>query len=252
MPVSVSQLVLRIRNLASRLDMCGDELLLQFWRHHPRFTFFKSLPERANVADIGASEGGLVFWKSWGSPDRSDINLYGADIKRGAHADLYAGWEAVDLDDRSPSFAGVELDACYSTHLIEHLQDPQRLVRWMARRVTPGGRIYIEWPNPLTTELPTSRDLLALGIDVGPSNFFDDLTHRAAPELAEVAGALTSLGLDVAEGGVIDLGPLGEELFIRAADRAERTMGYWSMTGWSIYVVAVKGTGGRMPSRPRR
>src|SRR5881394_1087824 len=47
-------------------------------------------------------------------------------------------------------------------------------------------------------------------------------------------------GFVVLSSGTIDIGMVGEELFIRGRDSGERTMGYWSITGFSHYITAVK------------
>jgi SAM-dependent methyltransferase len=51
---------------------------------------------------------------------------------------------------------------------------------------------------------------------------------------------LNTAGFTVTSSGTVDLGIFGEELFARAKDPAARTMGYSSMTGFSLYAVAVK------------
>jgi tetratricopeptide (TPR) repeat protein/2-polyprenyl-3-methyl-5-hydroxy-6-metoxy-1,4-benzoquinol methylase len=234
------ELIPRLKRARSRLDIPDSELLDAFWRHHPRWKFFKNLPDDSHLVDLGAGEGGLAHWKTWGEPQRTDLRLYGVDRRRGAYADLYDGWEALDLDEELPQFAGVPLTTCYSTHLIEHLKQPDRLVAWIGARLPPGGRCYVEWPSPSTTGLPTSQELLAAGFDVGPANFYDDSTHIAPPDPEQVGRILRDAGVDIRECGIIDLGSIAEELFLRGPDRGARTMGFWCMSGWCAYVVAEK------------
>jgi len=95
-----------LRSIERRMDVSDDDLLEIAWQVHPRFHFFKSLPWRANLLDLGAGDGGLANWKGWLRPQRPDLNLYGVDLSVGAHKDLYAGWEAVNLDAEPPSFPG--------------------------------------------------------------------------------------------------------------------------------------------------
>ena len=230
----------RLKSLRPRLDVSDEDLIELFWLAHPRFQFFKTLPWDSNLIDIGAGNGGLAHWKSWGKYIRLDLTLYGVDMDLGEHHGLYAGWEKIDLDTRAPQFPGISLDAFYTTHLIEHLRNPKALISWIGERAESNARIYIEWPNPSSTYLPTRERLLEAGIDVVISNFNDDHTHQATPSLATVESWLTESRLSLLASGVVDIGLLGEELFVRAKEAATRTMGYWSMTHWSHYVVAQK------------
>lgn len=229
-----------LKSVKPRLDVTDGELLELFWQAHPRFQFFSSLAWGANLIDIGAGGGGLAHWKKWIKPARSDLNLYGVDRTTGEHRALYAGWEAIDLDDEMPSFPGIELNAFYTTHLIEHLAAPQSLIKWLSDRAPPGARIYVEWPSPSTIALPRRDELIRHGVDVVISNFADDLTHRETLDLPLVLRWLAEAGLEVVSSGAIDLGILGEELFARASDRDTRSMGYWSMMQFSLFAVAVK------------
>jgi hypothetical protein len=229
-----------LKSIERRLDISDDDLIELFWQAHPRFQFFKTLAWDANMVDIGAAEGGLAHWKSWGRPLRPDLHLYGVDLDIGQFSDLYAAWEAINLEEALPEFAGVKLNGFLTTHLIEHLSAPDRLIKWIAGRAEPGAGLYIEWPNPTSVDLPKREELLEHGIEVTTSNFWDDDTHRKAPELATVCGWLAEYGLTVISSGIIDLGMIGEELFARATDPGSRTMGYWSMTQFSLYAVAAK------------
>jgi hypothetical protein len=100
-----------LKSLEPRMYPSDPDLVELFWQAHPRFNFFKSLPWGANLLDIGAGNGGLVYWKDWLKPQRADLNLYGIDRNVGEHRDLYAGWEAGDLDAAPPSFPAVKLNA---------------------------------------------------------------------------------------------------------------------------------------------
>ena len=232
--------VARLKSIEPRLGVSGDELVALFWQAHPRFQFFKTLPWDARVLDIGAGSGGLAHWKNWSRPPRPDLELYGVDLEIGEYSNLYRGWEAIDLDATLPAFAGIELSAFYTSHLIEHLAEPVRLLRWIGERAPPRAKIYLEWPNPNSMQLPKRSELSERGIDVVISNFTDDLTHRETPDLSTCCRWLGEAGFVVLSSGTIDIGMVGEELFIRAKDPGERTMGYWSITGFSHYITAVK------------
>jgi SAM-dependent methyltransferase len=234
-------LIESLRLFRSRLpDLADDQLLELFWLFHPRYRFIKSLPWGVSLIDIGAGDGALAYWREWGKPDRSDLRLYGGDLTEGAHRRLYDGWECLDLDERSPSFPNVELNAFIASHVIEHLREPERLIRWIADRGQIGSRIYLEWPSRATLDLPTKDQLRECGIDVAASNFKDDETHKECPDLQGISAYLQSCGLAVTAQGEIDLGVIGEEMFARANEPNLRTMGYWSITRWCVFVEARK------------
>jgi hypothetical protein len=234
------KLVEQLAAIQPRLDLDDDALLELFWEFHPRYRFIKSLPWASNLLDLGAGDGGLAHWRGWGKPARPDLNLYGVDLWDGKHQGLYAGWETIDLDRQLPEFSGARLNAFLATHLIEHLAEPEELIRWIAERAEAGSRIYLEWPNPETLHLPTRAELAAHGIEVPVANFRDDPTHRECPDMPSVLDWLGRCGLDVVAQGAIDLGAIGEEMFARARDPSLRMMGYWSLTRWCVFVEAVK------------
>ena len=229
-----------LRSRERRLALSDDDLLEVFWQAHPRLRFFKSLPWGANVLDIGAGNGGLAHWKGWLKPDRADLNLYGADRNPGEFGELYLGWETVDLDREVPKFHEVIFNGVFASHLIEYLAAPERLIEWLGERVKTGARVYLEWTSPSTLDLPNRDQLGQHGIEVLTSNFSDDREHEQAPDLAQMEQWLADAGFSVIASGGIDLGILGEELFARGADHDLRSMGYWSLTGSSLYMVAIK------------
>src|SRR5438477_12460415 len=103
-----------------------------------------------------------------------------------------------------------------------------------------GAHVYLEWTGASTLDLPSRDQLGRHGIEVLTSNFSDDREHEQAPDLAQMEQWLADAGFSVIASGAIDLGILGEELFARAADRDLRSMGYWSLTGSSLYMVAIE------------
>jgi capsular polysaccharide biosynthesis protein len=234
------RLVAWLNSLEPRMYLSDLDLVEMFWRAHPRFNFFKSLPWGANLLDIGAGNGGLVYWKDWLKPQRADLNLYGVDRNVGEHRDLYAGWEAVDLDAAPPSFPAVKLNAFFASHVIEYLSAPERLVQWLATTAEPGARLYLEWTSPATLDLPTREQLHKFDVDVVTSNFVDDWEHKQAPDLPTVGGWLSACGFEVMSSGAVDTGIVGAELFARGGDPHMRSMGYWSLTHSSLYAVAVR------------
>jgi capsular polysaccharide biosynthesis protein/glycosyltransferase involved in cell wall biosynthesis len=251
LPQDLGAFVGWLKSRQRRLNAPDQDLVELFWRVHPRFQFLKSLPWGWNLLDIGAGNGGLAHWKSWLKPDRADLNLYGVDRNTGEYRELYAGWEAINLDRAMPNFAGVTLNGFFARYLLEYLGTAEQLVEWLGRRAEPGARVYLEWINPISRSLPTREQLSKHGIEVLTSNFIDDAEHKQAPDLARLGNWLSDAGFTIIASGAVDLGILGEELFARGADRDTRSMGYWSMTRSSLYTVAIKSAAAALPARER-
>ncbi|MBM3596163.1 MAG: class I SAM-dependent methyltransferase [Alphaproteobacteria bacterium] len=221
---------------------CSDSELEQlFWTMHPRFRFFKTVPQNCVFLDIGANNGGLHFWREWGAPKRSDITMYGVDLQHGEHAGHYAGWESFNLDERQPSFPGVKFDAFYATHLIEHLANLDQFLAYMESASAPGARVFFEWPAPRTKDFPSSALLRERGFDIQTYNFFDDYTHVDTYSLDAIGPKLEQYGFHVTEIGEIDIGQVAVECIARGRasnNLTFRQLGLWCATGWSNYVSA--------------
>lgn len=220
----------------------GDpELEALFWTMHPRYKFFKSLPLNAKMLDIGANDGGLHVWRDWGLPVRRDLEMYGIDLQRGQWADQYAGWEIVNLDESLPIFPGVRFDAFYATHLIEHIQDLDRLLAYIRGAAANNAQVFFEWPAPRTLTYPSANELRKQGFDIQTFNFFDDGTHLHTFSNAEVQKRLERNGFAVTEIGEIDMGLIAREYAVRGrlnGNPVWRQIGLWSATGWCNYVCA--------------
>lgn len=230
-----------MRALRPRL-LCGEETLVElYWRFHPRYRFVKTATARASLLDIGAGTGGLAQWRHWGEPLRDDLTFYGVDTQPGEHVGTYRAWECLDLDGALPVFPGVVFDAGVLSHLIEHVREPVRLLHWIAGRMRPGGRLYIEWPGAASLLQPRREALLSHGVDIMITNFYDDASHVRPITMPELTGWLTDTGFTVQESGRIDLGLIGEEMLARGlldGDGFKKLCGFWSVTQWAEYVVA--------------
>jgi SAM-dependent methyltransferase len=226
----------------SRLLGSDSDIEAAFWAAYPRFRFVKCLPWGARLLDIGAGNGGLAMWREWQTPRRPDIRMFGLDLQRGTHAHLYEAWEVADLDQGLPDFGGTIFDAFLASHLIEHVGDPLALLRNIAAVAAPAARFYLEWPNPVTTQLPSARQLeREHGFVIQTFNFYDDDTHRQTPERSEVEAMLAEVGFHVIESAETRLGVLAEEMIARGRMRDDltfRQMGLWSSVGWSNVVIA--------------
>lgn len=215
-----------------------------FYLSHPRVVFLKTLKADANVLDVGAGDGSLEVFRNWLEPPRPDLKMYAYSLEKGNRFDAYAGYELGNWEDGPPVFAGVTLDAIIACHFIEHVSNPLTFLDWAAGRLTPGGRIYVEWPSPDSLRLPSRKELLARGVDVIISNFHDDCTHRQLPDLTELLSSLKSTGWLIDQQGVVKSPYYEEELLascdVPPADASAKLSAFWSKTRWAQFFIATK------------
>jgi SAM-dependent methyltransferase len=113
-------------------------------RRVDKLTALPSDGRRRRVLDVGCGDGGFLAalaargWECHGS------ELSVVTAQRAAHRtglDIHAG----SLD--SAAFPPGSLDAASIWHVLEHLEDPDRVLRDCARWLIPGGLLLIAVPN---------------------------------------------------------------------------------------------------------
>ena len=218
------------------------QLIDWYWMGHPRFQFFKGLPQGAHLLDIGAGSGGLPHWRHYLSPERSDLKLSGIDLQEPETRKLYADFKVANLDQGIP-FPDASFDAAFASHLIEHVTSPENLMSEVARCVRPGGVVYIEMPAPASKNLPRAEEFRQAGWPMMISNFFDDGTHRDTFDLETLRKMAKRGGLDVVHEGTIRAPYLEDALISRGCKWKDSELllyGYWSSTRWAQFAVFQK------------
>jgi SAM-dependent methyltransferase len=116
-----------------------------------RFEFLGPLAASGRVLDLGCIDER--------HPERIASSLHarlkaanpevvGADFDRGAIEVVRAlGFEVLPGDAQSDDFGG-PFELVLAAELIEHLDDPGRLLDNVARHLAPGGRLALTTPNP--------------------------------------------------------------------------------------------------------
>jgi SAM-dependent methyltransferase len=159
---------------APRKSQLSRERVIElYFTFHPRTAFLKNLPRSASVVDIGAGDGSLSVFASWPEPKRTDLSLHAYSIEKGKSFDKFDSYELSDWNLAPPEFQGRKFDAIVCAHFIEHIADPVSFVDWAARKLNPGGRVYLEWPSPASLTLPPRSELEALGVPLMISRFDD-------------------------------------------------------------------------------
>lgn len=215
-----------------------------YFQFHPRTAFIKTLPFASVLADIGAGDGSLSVFRRWPDPVREDLQVHAYALHKGRLFDEFASFEIGDWNSAPPEFGGLCFDAIVCAHFIEHIHEPATLMHWAARKLKPGGRIYLEWPSANALTLPDCHELATVGVQLVTSRFDDDPTHRRVlPTRAEVLAAFAAAGLEVEQQGLIHLPWLEHELMAHSRDAEDgfpRQAAFWSWTRWCQHVVARK------------
>ncbi len=99
-----------------------------------RIEFFKKLPLKGKVADLGCSAGSLHGMLKERKPDAIGVDVSG-------RADIIC-----DLNARVP-FNNGSVDTLIAAELIEHLENPLRFLKECRRVLKRNGRLILTTPN---------------------------------------------------------------------------------------------------------
>lgn len=152
--------------------------------------FVIGLASGANVLDVGCGNGSPSFFKRVNPSIRYtglDIAEYGLDAADHAAADELI---FVPSERFAEGIAGLgaRFDAVVSAHNLEHVEQPEAVLRGMCSVLRPTGRLYLSFPSPASAGFPSRG---------GSLNFHDDPTHRWLPDLAVVRGVVERCGCRV-------------------------------------------------------
>jgi len=158
------------------------------------------VPGRGRFLDYGCGGGYLLraaVERGW--------DALGFDIGAGALAACRR--QRLPVTDDLAEVEARRFDAVYLSHVFEHVAEPAPLLERLARRLAPGGRLFVEVPNARSLRARLSAPALSrwAGFDERYRAFpihlfyYSPATLRAALEragLAVVGRATTGFGLD--------------------------------------------------------
>jgi hypothetical protein len=222
--------------------MSESEAEAAFHTFGPRARFLKTLPLGAVVLDVGAGDGSSLVFKEWPAPARPDLRMFAWAGDKGEGFEKFEGWEVGYWPETPPRFEGMKFDAIFSANFLEHIAQWQAFIRLTASKINAGGYYYVEWPRFESIDFPSTKELLAVGVDVTTGKYHDDLTHQETPpDFDEVLAVFDGCGLSVVEQGVVRVPMIDQQLAIygrKSSNRVSQTLAYWSMSGWCQYIVA--------------
>ena len=154
----------------------------------------------------------------------------------GAKASQY--YRQIDLEkDGLRPLAELQFDVIILCHVIEHLDNGLEIVEEAARRLTPGGVLFVEYPRLQSVNFPSME---------GTLNFWDDPTHKSFYSLVDIANIMARARLTVREAKVrrfwrrILLFPFGVAYALVAKGKF-RAGNFWDLFGFSEYAIGIRG-----------
>jgi len=190
------------------------------------------LPRNAALLDLGSSDGETLRHFS---ELRPDLKFFAADIA-GRPDNYPAGcqFHRGNLEQEKLPWPAASMDAITCMHLVEHLNDLNRLFQEAARLLKPGGRIYLETPHPKTVLYSSSIHYPFT------LNFYDDTTHIRPVPLGVLAGHCRQHGLEPLTGGTARnyLFAAAWPLYFFAKPSRKKYTSKVNWQGWSACLIA--------------
>jgi SAM-dependent methyltransferase len=118
---------------------------ISFQRHRAEYRLAASMLGPGRVLDLGCGTGHSFS-------ELSPRETVGVDLEASALEGQQRETHAADV--RELPFADGAFDSVVSIHVIEHVPDPERVLREAERVLVPGGRAIFATPNRLTFGRP--------------------------------------------------------------------------------------------------
>lgn len=104
------------------------------------------LPKWAKVLDVGCGQGVALSHFRQLECDAVGIALNPEDVQ----ACRELGFDVLEMDQNSMTFADDSFDLVWARHVLEHSIAPYFTLSEFARVLRPGGKLYVEVPAPDT------------------------------------------------------------------------------------------------------
>jgi SAM-dependent methyltransferase len=173
-----------------------------------------------------------------------DSKYCGLDIERYNNSpdDLAAIDDFYKLDLQRDSLSVIPsgyFDLVLLVHVVEHLSNGEHVVKELAKKLKPGGSLYIETPSERSLKLPSGVDCL---------NFYDDPTHVRLYRLNELINACREAGLQIKASGLrrdiawmlVGLAMFPKQILSLVKHRKPFGPGLWDLVGFAHFVEAAR------------
>ena len=192
------------------------------------------------ILDIGCGNHSASNTKKY----YPQCKYYGLDIDKSFNNDesdfnAMENFYEIDLNSNNNSLDIIPndfFDLIILSHIIEHLDDTNRVLLDLFTKIKQEGTIYIDTPSSFTTEFPN------MGIGL---NFYSDPTHVKVQNTESAVRLLKENGFSILKHGKrrslkrICFLPI---YFFGSIFRNKRISPavFWDLLGWSYYIIARK------------
>lgn len=143
-----SEPIMRAGTVPSRFELIRELALTEPWPRVLDVGCVDARPDKGASAERIAS-GGTLGTHLFSYLAERNPNVLGIDRDAAGIAHLVEmGFQAEVADAMDLDLGARRFDVILATELIEHVEDPGRLLRSLARHLAPGGKLLITTPNP--------------------------------------------------------------------------------------------------------
>ncbi len=127
------------------LDGTGGAPALRSQRILAELTRVAALPPRGRLLDVGCGKGAFLAACSAALPGWR-LEATERDERSRARLEAIPGFARLHV--APPEALAASYDLVSLVHVLEHLEEPAAALRALARRVAPGGGLFVEVPDP--------------------------------------------------------------------------------------------------------
>ncbi|MDD5361701.1 MAG: methyltransferase domain-containing protein [Ignavibacteria bacterium] len=137
-------------------------------------------------------------------------------------------------NDDLNSLANSYYDYLVIAHVIEHIENGEKVIERLAEKIKIGGVFYIEYPAEKSAKFPSMK---------GTLNFYDDPTHKRFYKIDVLKDILIKSGFEILKSGIkrdffriIGIPYMVvKSIFVHGYVRGSA---FWDLLGFAEYIVA--------------
>lgn len=186
------------------------------------------------ILDLGCGDGSpQVFAAAFPTSSYIGVDHDGDRDPRADSAEtarfISADLETTTLDE----VADASVDLVVATHVLEHLKRGCNLIDTVARKLRPGGFLFVIYPTPDSVHFPSMR---------GTLNFYDHPEHVTVVTPEELVAHVRSAGLSILSEGVsrnpVAIAIMPARVILTAPFGALSASAFWDIYGFERYLIA--------------
>lgn len=194
--------------------------------------------DKMRVLDIGSGSHSASITKQW----LPGCHYTGVDISKSFgndEADFKAMDEFIGMDLTKLDFSNIpdnSYDLIIMSHVVEHLQNGDKVIAGLVSKLKKDGIFYIEFPSERSVNFPSMRETL---------NFYDDPTHVRIYTVHEISNILKENNFQILAGGIrrqlINILVMPVKIVVQLLTKGYVRAGvFWDFYGFAEFVIAKK------------